>query len=257
MAFEPFIGSDLCKCIEAELQSALGQMVNTVNRLVREKTRLNNLLKRAPLQNLIESALDEALQNVIDFETELRTITEGNVFGIPTGSTFGGIVRCIKGQINQNINNALVGLDLRGLVPRYCDLINNDELQSLVDFFLPQIEAFGQFCSPTEAALFNANVVTNLGIIGAGTDGTFRVEDFTQDAAGQLTAAYKTKFDEIVNCCLRVRNIQETVENFVVDANGNPFNNLTFAPIAPPGFDLEGNPISQAALDSLSSLKLV
>lgn len=231
MALDPF-PSSICKCLESGSQGILDAMTGRINKILREKTRLNNLLKRAPAFNLTPPNLNLTLGKVLDFEKGLEDLTGGG-FPFPGGGdiSLGDLTKCLQVQIDLELKLNL-GLDLSGLIPSFCDLGKfTDLLQNAVDDLLPKIDAqVGFGCDPGAVATLNTTLSNALGSVSADPlTGTVGVESLTADSAAAVGQGYLDDFNMAVNCCLNIEKIKDTVQNFITDPlSGEPFNRVNF-----------------------------
>jgi hypothetical protein len=232
------IVSDLCKCLETGAQDVLDQMTGRINKIIRDKTRLNNLLKRAPQFNLTPPNLSLTLDKALNFEAGLEdAIGDGFPFPGEGDVSLGQITRCLQVQIDLELS-VVLELDLAGLGLGFCNLNRfADLLQNLVDDLIPNLDAQVNFgCDPGTKAALDLSLSNALGSVGASTDGTVGIETLTADSLGQVGQGYLDDFNSLVKCCLNIQGIKDTVKSFVKDPfTGQSFNPITFEPIVSVG----------------------
>lgn len=215
--------SSLCKCLEVATQDVLRQMEGRVNRIIRDKTRLNNILKRAPAFSLTASALSTSLGELLDLESELTdALEEGFPFPGEGNISLGAHVRCIQNQI------VLPG----GIISAFCDLGRfSDILQNLIDDIIPKLDAQVSFgCDPGTVAGLQGSVDSLLGSVNADSTGKVDIETLTSDSAATVGESYINDFNNAVKCCVNITVISDNIKNFIVDpSTGQPYNPVTFA----------------------------
>lgn len=226
------VSSSICKCLEFGVNDVLDQMTGRVNKIIQDKTRLNNLLSRAPNFLLTPTDLNTTLNASLEVEAGLNDLIDDG-FPFPGGGdiSLGEVTRCLQIQINLELDAALL-LDKAGLGMGFCNLCKFAHLiQGIVDDLIPKFDAQLSFgCDPAVTAGLQANLSNILGTVGADTTtGEITVDSLLAPSLPQLTEDYYNQFKSLVDCCLNITGIVSAVKNFIKDPfSGDPFNIVEF-----------------------------
>jgi hypothetical protein len=226
------VSSSICSCLQFASQGVLDQMTSRVNKIISDKTRLNNLLSRAPNYLFPPGDLASTLSATLEIESVLNDkIADG--FPFPGGGdiSLGEVQRCLQNQIRIELDAATI-LDKVGIGNGFCNLCRFAHLlEGIVDDFLPRLDARVSFgCDPATTASLQSSLTNILGSVGADiTTGQVTVGSLIGPSLPHVGQAYLDDFESFVNCCLNITDIVTNVKNFITDPfSGDPFNIVTF-----------------------------
>lgn len=222
----------LCHCLEHASQDILDRMTGRINKIIRERTRLNDLLQEASITAGLELInLQSTLSSVIDFETSLQTRSLQGFYFPPEGNIgLGEFVRCINSQISINLGNILGGFN--ALASAFCILNQTANLlSSLVDELLPKLDAQLSFgCGTSTVSSLQASMSSILGSVGASTNGTIDISSITAESLVYIGQDYYDAFNGIVRCCINIDSIKNSMKSLITDPfSGGAFNIVSFS----------------------------
>ena len=104
--------TDVCTCVESDINRALDEVTSKVNKALQEKINEQLVLARAPLLDLPETALNATQAALTDVEQGLLD-SVANGLAVDAGSTFAGTIRCVRNQIGSLVVDVFDATDAR------------------------------------------------------------------------------------------------------------------------------------------------